>query len=68
MPSGVPVATVAMNGSKNAGLLAVQILSVKDGLLRQKIIEYKDNMQNEVMKKIEQLSSSTFQITSSKTT
>ena len=37
MPSGIPVATVAINGAKNAGILAAQILAVKDGELRQKL-------------------------------
>lgn len=41
MPSGVPVATVAINGAKNAGILAAQILSVKYPELRQKIRDYK---------------------------
>lgn len=52
MPGGVPVATVALNGAKNAGLLAVQILSVKDKLLREKIIDYKNKLNNEVMEKL----------------
>jgi 5-(carboxyamino)imidazole ribonucleotide mutase len=51
MPGGVPVATVALNGAKNAGLLAVQILSVKDKSLRKKIINYKNKLSREVMKK-----------------
>lgn len=44
MPSGVPVATVAINGAKNAGILAAQILSVKEPTLRLKIKEYKQNL------------------------
>ena len=44
MPSGVPVATVAINGAKNAGILAAQIISVKDPALRQKIKDYKADM------------------------
>jgi 5-(carboxyamino)imidazole ribonucleotide mutase len=44
MPSGVPVATVGINAAKNAGLLAVQILSVKYPELRQKIKDYKDSL------------------------
>jgi len=51
MPNGVPVATVALNGAKNAGLLAVQILSLKDDTLREKMIEYKESMRDMVMKK-----------------
>ena len=41
MPSGVPVATVSINGAKNAGILAAQILSVKYPELRQKIKDFK---------------------------
>ncbi|MFW5999502.1 MAG: 5-(carboxyamino)imidazole ribonucleotide mutase [Halanaerobiaceae bacterium] len=48
MPGGVPVATVALNGSKNAALLAVQILSVGDAELRQKFKDYKKEMAKEV--------------------
>lgn len=44
MPSGVPVATVAINGALNAGLLAVQILSVKYPELKQKFYDYKKTM------------------------
>lgn len=44
MPSGVPVASVAINGSENAALLAVQILSVKDADLRKKFYDYKEEM------------------------
>lgn len=44
MPSGVPVATVGINAAKNAGILAAQILSVKDPALRLKIKEYKDGL------------------------
>lgn len=48
MPSGIPVATVGINGAKNAGILAAQILSVVDAGLRQKIIEYKRHLAKEV--------------------
>jgi 5-(carboxyamino)imidazole ribonucleotide mutase len=53
MPGGVPVATVALNGAKNAGLLALQILSVNEEDLMRKILNYKENLKNEVMKKVE---------------
>jgi 5-(carboxyamino)imidazole ribonucleotide mutase len=49
MPKGVPVATVAIDGAENAGLLAVQILSVKYPELRQKMIAYKKKMEEDVM-------------------
>ena len=52
MPDGVPVATVTLDGAKNAGLLAVQILSVKNKLLRDKIILFKENLNKEIHDKI----------------
>lgn len=58
MPGGVPVATVALNNAKNAGLLAVQILSVNDKKLREKIISYKEQLNTDVMKKIERVEKS----------
>ncbi|NLM52913.1 MAG: 5-(carboxyamino)imidazole ribonucleotide mutase [Firmicutes bacterium] len=58
MPSGVPVATVSINGAKNAGLLAVQILSVKDENLRCKMVAYKEEMAKQVMAKAEKLAKS----------
>jgi len=57
MPGGVPVATVALDGAKNAGLLAVQILSVGDGQLRDKMLSYKAKMAEEVMDKVNRLGS-----------
>ena len=51
MPAGIPVATVALNGAKNAGILATQILSVADETLQKKIIEYKDKLKNSVIEK-----------------
>ena len=48
MPNGVPVATVALNAAKNAGILAAQILSVQDKLLQQKLIKYKDSLRKKV--------------------
>lgn len=55
MPSGVPVATVALNGAKNAGILAAEIISLTDNSLREKIVEYKDNLSLEVEKKYKKL-------------
>jgi 5-(carboxyamino)imidazole ribonucleotide mutase len=48
MPSGVPVATVAIDGAENAGLLAIQILSVKYEALRGALRKYKENMAKEI--------------------
>jgi 5-(carboxyamino)imidazole ribonucleotide mutase len=47
MPAGVPVATVAIGGGKNAGLLAVQILAASDRALQKRLIEYKESMARE---------------------
>ena len=51
MPSGIPVATVAIDGSENAGLLAVQMLSIKYPVLREKMKQYKVEMANAVVEK-----------------
>ncbi len=51
MPGGVPVATVALNGAKNAGILAAQIISVSNPPLREKIIKYKAGLKEQVLKK-----------------
>ncbi|MFN4223625.1 MAG: 5-(carboxyamino)imidazole ribonucleotide mutase [Fervidobacterium nodosum] len=51
MPKGVPVATVAINNAQNAGLLAVQILSLKYPKLKEKIKEYRISLQQEVIQK-----------------
>jgi 5-(carboxyamino)imidazole ribonucleotide mutase len=58
MPGGVPVATVALNNAKNAGLLAVQILSVNDKKLREKMISYKEKLNKDVLNKIEKIEKS----------
>ena len=55
MPGGVPVATVALNGAKNAGILSAQILSASNKLLREKIIEYKQGLKEQVIKKSKNL-------------
>jgi 5-(carboxyamino)imidazole ribonucleotide mutase len=60
MPGGVPVATVALNNAKNAGLLAVQILSVNDKKLREKMISYKEKLNSDVLKKIDKVEKSIF--------
>ncbi len=55
MPSGVPVATVAINGAKNAGLLAVQILATSNKDLENKLVEYKENLAKGIEEKAEKL-------------
>jgi 5-(carboxyamino)imidazole ribonucleotide mutase len=56
MPNGVPVATVALNGAKNAGILAAQILGCSDENIRNKIIDYKKQLEGEVEEKAKKLS------------
>lgn len=51
MPAGVPVATVAINGAKNAGILAAEILSIVDSQLSARLEAYKQNLKKESMKK-----------------
>ena len=55
MPSGIPVATVAINGGKNAGILAASILSVTDSETRAKLQDYKDGLVAMVNEKTERL-------------
>jgi 5-(carboxyamino)imidazole ribonucleotide mutase len=55
MPSGIPVATVAINGGTNAGILAAKILAASDEDLLKRLKEYSENLKNEVVKKAEKL-------------
>ena len=55
MPSGIPVATVAINGGKNAGILAAKILAASDPELLQRLKDYSEEMKNEVVSKAEKL-------------
>lgn len=55
MPSGIPVATVAINGGANAGILAAKILAVSDAELLAKLKEYSEGLKNDVVKKAEKL-------------
>ena len=57
MPGGIPVATVAINGAKNAGLLAASMLSIKDKVLRQRLEAYRSAMKEEVLGKADRLES-----------
>ena len=49
MPGGVPVATVALNGAKNAGILAAQIIGSQDQAVLHKVIEYKEGLKKKVL-------------------
>lgn len=53
MPGGIPVATVAVNGAKNAGLLAAQIIGSFDDEVCKKVSEYKNSLENSVIEKAE---------------
>ncbi len=55
MPSGIPVATVAVNGADNAGILAVQMLALSDETLAKKLEQFKEDMAAEVLKKDQML-------------
>ncbi len=55
MPSGIPVATVAIDGAKNAALLAVQMLALSDEALSDKLMEMKSQMNDEVIEKDKKL-------------
>jgi len=55
MPGGVPVATVALNGAKNAGILAAQIIGTSDASVRQKIESFKKGLEENVLKSAQNL-------------
>ena len=55
MPSGIPVATVAINGGANAGILAAKILAASDDGLLERLKAYTESLKNDVMKKAEKL-------------
>ncbi|MEW8560583.1 MAG: 5-(carboxyamino)imidazole ribonucleotide mutase [Candidatus Thiodiazotropha sp.] len=57
MPPGVPVATVAINGARNAGILAAQILSTAQPELRQRVIDFKQALEAMVMAKVDAMAS-----------
>ena len=55
MPNGVPVGTVALNASKNAGILAAEILGTADEAISQKVADYKSSLNAEVIEKVEKM-------------
>ena len=61
MPPGIPVATVAIDGAKNAGLLAVQILAIADEILATKLSDYKKKMATDINAKAEKLEKEGYQ-------
>ena len=56
MPEGVPVATVALNAARNAGILAAQMLAISEPALLERIIAYKKSLEMKVLEKAKQLS------------
>ncbi|MGQ0739010.1 MAG: 5-(carboxyamino)imidazole ribonucleotide mutase [Bacteroidota bacterium] len=55
MPNGVPVATVALNAAKNAGILAAEILGTADEKISLQVSQYKKSLNNEVIEKVEKM-------------
>ena len=55
MPNGIPVATVALNGAKNAGILAATIIGAFEKIVGEKVIAFKANLEAEVLTKIDKL-------------
>jgi 5-(carboxyamino)imidazole ribonucleotide mutase len=55
MPGGVPVATVALDGAQNAGILAAQIIASSNPDLLEKIIEFKESLKDKVIKGAKEL-------------
>lgn len=55
MPAGVPVATVALNGSRNAGILAAQILGLTDAVIFNKIVKFKQDLKKAVLEADEEI-------------
>jgi 5-(carboxyamino)imidazole ribonucleotide mutase len=55
MPNGIPVATVALNGAKNAAILAAQMIGASDKIIQDKVVEFKSETANEITRKNEHL-------------
>lgn len=55
MPEGVPVATVALDGAANAGILAAQIVATESLIVQKKLSDYKENLKNKVARSNEEL-------------
>ncbi|MEE2953879.1 MAG: 5-(carboxyamino)imidazole ribonucleotide mutase [Bacteroidota bacterium] len=61
MPPGIPVATVGLDAALNAGILAVQILSVNNDIIKEKMKNYKEKLKDKIVKANKDLASHTFQ-------
>ncbi|MBR1374466.1 MAG: 5-(carboxyamino)imidazole ribonucleotide mutase [Cardiobacteriaceae bacterium] len=55
MPNGIPVATVALNAAKNAGLLAIRMLATADKNMQEKMLAYQEKLKNSVLEKVERV-------------
>jgi 5-(carboxyamino)imidazole ribonucleotide mutase len=55
MPPGIPVATVAINGARNAGILAAQIIATGDPVLAGKMVQFKEELKDKIIKANEEL-------------
>ena len=55
MPNGIPVATVALNAAKNAGILAATIIGAFDAAIGHKIAAYKNTLESDVIRKVQKL-------------
>jgi 5-(carboxyamino)imidazole ribonucleotide mutase len=55
MPPGIPVATVAINGARNAGLLAAQIIATSDAVLLEKLVKFKGDLKDKIIKANEEI-------------
>lgn len=55
MPGGIPVATVALDGAKNAGILGAEIVGATDSQVAEKLQQYKDNLRDKVMESVKDL-------------
>lgn len=60
MPSGIPVATVALDGAKNAAILALQIIGTGDPAVQAKVLKFKESMKDKIAKANEQLATEKF--------
>lgn len=60
MPSGIPVATVALDGAKNAAILATQIIGTGEADIQTKVVEFKESMKGKIIEANRQLSAETF--------
>jgi 5-(carboxyamino)imidazole ribonucleotide mutase len=60
MPNGVPVATVALNAAKNAGILAAQIIGASDSQVLNRMIEFKENLKTKVIDSIDKVEGTNF--------